>query len=170
MKARKLNLQYRNIDGFYDLIENLFKEKCLKLDDPFLPSCIFNCNETGINTNPVKTAKVFVNKHDKDAHLEAPTAGKTMFAVLFCVSASGKYLPPFVVYKGLNLYHSWTGDIPQGTQFACTPSGWMHNFAFESWFIKAFVHYVNELVKLVVLFYDGHGSHLTYKMIHTAIN
>ena len=36
--------------------------------------------------------------------MKAPNSGKTMFSVLFCVSATGVYLPPFTVYKSKNLY------------------------------------------------------------------
>ena len=68
-----------------------------------IPVESFNCDETGLTTNPVHD-KVYVRKGSKDAYMKAPNSGKTMFSVLFCVSATGVYLPPFTVYKSKNLY------------------------------------------------------------------
>ena len=66
------------------------------------PHRIFNCDETGFNTD-ARSTTVFVDKRAKDAYHISPTCGKTTFTVLFCVSAAGIYLPPFVVYKSQNI-------------------------------------------------------------------
>eukprot|EP00794_Sanderia_malayensis_P019805 gene19805-21745_t len=136
--------------------------------DEDLASRIYNCDETGLSTNAI-SKKVFISKKNRDAYLETPCAGKSMYTVFFCISAARRYLPPFVVYKSLNLYHSWTIGGPPGTLYGCTPSGWMQDVVFENWFLSPFVRHVAHSPKPVFLFFDGHGSHLTYKTVKAAM-
>ena len=86
------------------------------------------------------------------------------------MSASGKRLAPFVVYKGKNLYLSWTAGGPEGTTFSVSESGWMESRNFLSWFNKAFIPAVEKILQTgpVVLFFDGHHSHLSVNLLKTA--
>ena len=56
-------------------------------------------------------------KQRKDAYLMNWNGGKPMYSVLFCVSAVGRYLPPFVVYKRKYMYSIWTEPAPAGWLF-----------------------------------------------------
>ena len=86
---------------FYNMLEDIITGKNI------VPSSIYNLDETGLKTDP-RSKKVFVPRRSRDAYLVSAMGGKTMHSVMFCVSATGKYLPPFVVYKVLQLYESWT--------------------------------------------------------------
>ena len=97
------------------------------------------------------------------------TCGKAMYSVMFCISATGNCLPPFVVYKGLHLYNTWTSGGPPGCVYATTPIGWMQDNAFENWFKDFFIQSTQSNQKPVLLIYDGHGSHLTYNTVMLAI-
>lgn len=92
-----------------------------------------------------------------------------MFTVLYGISASGNYIPPFTIYKGAHLYESWTKGGPPGALYACTESGWMQDSVFESW-MDHFIKYTESLQKPVLLIYDGHGSHMTYGTVKKAID
>ena len=46
----------------------------------------------------------------------------------------------------------------------------MHNEAFENWFVCSFIPFVEDKEKAVFLFFDGHGSHLTYKTAGSAMD
>lgn len=78
-------------------------------------------------------------------------------------------MPPFIVYKGLHLYDSWTKNGPPGAWYAVTKSGWMEDTVFESWF-KQFVISVTHIEKPLLLIFDGHGSHLTFNTIKNAMD
>ena len=78
---------------------------------------IFNLDETGLNTDPTKK-KVLVRKDSSNAYMRTPTCGKASYSVLFCGSAAGDILPPFVVYKAKGtLFDSWTVGGPEGAQY-----------------------------------------------------
>ena len=137
-------------------------------DNNLTPDRIFNLDESGLATD-ARSVKVVVSKTDRDVYLRAATCGKTTYSVLFCASASGIFMPPFTVFKGLHLYESWTIGGPAGALYGVTKSGWMEEGVFEGWFVKVFFKQVKDLKKPVLLIYDGHGSHLTYNTVHQAM-
>lgn len=77
---------------------------------------------------------------------------------------------PFILYKGVHLYARWTRDGPAGTVYGVSQSGWMEGKNFVSWFKKLFAPAVSPLLTTgpVILFVDGHHSHLTIELIQEA--
>nr|XP_047137564.1 MFS-type transporter clz9-like [Hydra vulgaris] len=99
------------------------------------------------------------------------SSGKAVYSVLFCVSADGRYLPPFVVFKGEGyLYSKWIENGPPGCAFGATESGWMQDFLFENGFVEHFIPFVDQDEKPILLLYDGHCSHLIYGTIKAAMD
>ena len=47
---------------------------------------------------------------------------KQSVSVLHCGSATGKYLPPMVVYKAKYLYSNWSEGGPDGAAYEVTDS------------------------------------------------
>ncbi|KAF8789211.1 hypothetical protein HNY73_007169 [Argiope bruennichi] len=74
-----------------------------------------------------RNSPVFVQISSGTTYMKSATQGKTMFSVLFGISASGNYMPHFAIYKGAHLYESWTKGGPPGALYACTESGWMQD-------------------------------------------
>ena len=67
-----------------------------------------------------------------------------------------------VVYKGAHVYEDWTSGGLDQCKYARTRSGWMEDEVFQDWLKSTFVPFVSDKRKPVILFYDGHGSRLTY--------
>ena len=166
-KACSTNLLKDNLNKFYEVVRALYEGTGL-LDATNASERIYNLDETGCNTNPCRK-KLFFAKSACDVYMLAPNCRKTMYTVLFTGNAAGEYLPPMIVYKGKNMYESWTLGGPDGCKFANTYSSWMEDHVFENWFHGSFVPAVAEKEKPVVVFLDGHGSHLTYKTVVTAV-
>ena len=87
-----------------------------------------------------------------------------------CGSASGERLPPYILYKGKNLYTVWTEGGPAGVLYGVSDSGWMEGANFLDWFKKLFLPAVQHLSSGpgMVLLVDGHHSHLTMTLIELA--
>ena len=85
-------------------------------------------------------------------------------------AADGTRLPPYILYKGCNLFLRWIGGGPAGRLYGVSKSGWMEGDNFITWFKKLFLPAVDHLLLTgpVVLFLDGHHSHLSLELIHTA--
>ena len=75
----------------------------------------------------------------------------------------GERLNPYVVYKAETLDPSWTVGGPEGARYTVSSSGWMETAQFHEWFLKVFLSAVQDRLKTgpVLLFVDGHNSHLT---------
>lgn len=43
---------------------------------------------------------------------------------MFCGSADGAFLPPYVIYKGQHVYEGWCSGGLKGTIYANSQSGW----------------------------------------------
>ena len=84
--------------------------------------------------------------------------------------ASGEPLPPFILYKGKNMYRRWMEGGPAGALYRINESGWMDPANFLSWFLKHFLPAVSHLTKTgpVLLFFDGHYSHISLELIRAA--
>ncbi|CAF4487968.1 unnamed protein product, partial [Didymodactylos carnosus] len=71
------------------------------------PSQIFNCDESGF-ADKTDTSKVIVASPTKFPYKkQGATGGRSYNFVLFCVSASGVILPPYIIYKAIKLYSNW---------------------------------------------------------------
>ena len=132
--ARAKGMTPEVVNAFFDMFEKVVNENEMAL----LPECIWNCAETGLNTDP-RSQKVFVARGKKDVYLKSATAGKTNYSVLVCGSAAGDLMPPYTIFKGKHLYNSWTKGGPVGAGYGVSSSGWMETANFEAWFKTMFV-------------------------------
>ena len=130
---------------------------------------LWNCDETAFVTD-VASKKILARRREKAVHEIGGGSGREYITVLDCGSASGERLPPYLVYKGKNLWTSWTNDGPAGTLYSVSESGWMERSHFLDWFKKLFLPAVASQLKTgkTLLFMDGHASHINLELIKLA--
>ncbi|XP_065662787.1 uncharacterized protein LOC136085412 [Hydra vulgaris] len=139
-KARANDLSLKTLTDFFELYE-----KTLNNNNLFdRPHCIFNLDETGLRTDPT-AGKIFFRITSKTAYYIAPSCGKSMYTLLFCGSANGQCLPPFVVYKAIYLYDAWCQNGPENAMYG-------------------------DYEKPVLLLCDGHNSRITYSTVKKALD
>jgi hypothetical protein len=156
-----------NIAGFYTNVEELYKK--LELSKfPDMASRIWNCDETCFNTS-VGSQQVLAKRGSRWVPETGGGSGKESITVHICGSAAGEVLPPYIVYKGKHLYTSWTNHGPPGARYSTSPSGWMEKDNFQSWMQKLFIPRVKPYLESgpVVLFFNGHHSHLSVELVKT---
>ncbi len=132
------------------------------LDDP---TRSYNCDETLVLISPGKK-KVLATMGTKDVYLAHKSSAKSGVSVLAIISASGLILPPFVVYPYERIQPWMDKDkMPPGLQTFITKKGWMTVEAFCFWLLNQFILELkrNKTVFPVVLYLDGHRSHLNIK-------
>jgi hypothetical protein len=146
-----------------------FLEKLNILHAPDLASRLWNTDETGFCTSTA-SHRVLARRGAREVHETSGGSGRDYYTVLAAGAADGTRLPPFMLYKGSNLYLRWTKGGPAGAVYGMSNSGWMEQDNFLEWFKKLFVPAVTLLTKSgpVVLFVDGHYSHLTLELIQHA--
>ena len=152
------------MDKFISLVEKLLLDTKI-LYEPDLAERLWNCDECGLSTG-ITSKKILAKRGAKWVHDTAGGSDHTFITVNGCGSASGNRLPPFVLYKGKHLYTAWMKNGPEGTKFGVSDSGWMEE-NFHSWFSSMFIPKVIPLLSTgpVVLFLDGHHSHLSIELL-----
>ena len=130
---------------------------------------IWNCDQTGF-CSAQACQKVIAKKGDKNVQDTIGGSGREYFTVLAAGSASGLRLPPYFIYKGKNLWRRWMQGGPAGSLYSVSDSGWMESANFNQWFEKMFIPAVKHLTgnASVVLFFDGHHSHISLELIELA--
>ena len=156
------------VDAWFQRVKT-FLEGLNILDAPDLASRIWNTDETGFCTS-MASRRVLARRGSKEVHETSGGSGREYYTVLAAGAADGTRLPPFVLYKGVHLYARWTVGGPAGAVYGVSSSGWMDWNNFLEWFKKLFLPAVASLTRTgpVVLYVDGHHSHLTLEIIQYA--
>ena len=149
------------IDKYFDLLEETISKN--NLGDR--PSCIFNCDESGMPLN-FRPGKRIAKKGAKHV-LVYGTGVKTQITILACVNAAGYAIPPLVVFKRKNLVKPLMEGEVEGTMYGLSPSGWMDGEIFCDWLERHFLLYAPASRPLLLML-DGHSSHYMADVVRTA--
>src|SRR5579859_6730334 len=93
--------------------------------------------------------------------------------VIECVSATGRRIEPYVIFKGANLVSSWLPkELPPGWMFTTNAKGWTNNYHSLQW-----LHYfdaqtrlhLQSLDKYHLLLCDGHDSYISVDFVSYCI-
>lgn len=129
------------------------------------PTHIWNYDETNLSDNPGASKAIFRKGTKYPEQVRDHT--KTAVSLMFCCSAAGKMLPPYVVYKALNFYPAWAEGGPEGAIYTATKSGWFDHFCFEDWYFQVFLPAVRKLQGKKVLVGDNLSSHISSRVIES---
>ncbi|XP_022177641.1 uncharacterized protein LOC111038724 [Myzus persicae] len=124
---------------------------------------IFNYDETNFVDDPGKKL-VVVRRGTKHPEVIKDTS-KTSVSVMFCVSADGKMLPPYTVYKAKHIYPTWIEGGVEGAGYNRNDSGWFDMPIFEDWFVTCFLPACRNLDGPKVIIGDNLASHLSLEVI-----
>jgi hypothetical protein len=120
---------------------------------------IWNIDETGFNLAP-RLQKVLAKKGARQVHKTAAGNSNEHVSVCPTISAAGTYIPPLIIYKGVNVVEGLLSglSVPPGTVAAFTNTGYMHEDIF-----RMYIEHFNQSippVRPVLLMLDGHSSHI----------
>ncbi|GFN86680.1 tigger transposable element-derived protein 6-like protein [Plakobranchus ocellatus] len=125
------------------------------------PRCVFNADETGV---PLHSSGQVVLTDASNKHpYTIGSDNKRQISILGCASASGERLPPLVIFPGKRWTFRPEEDFP-GAVCKQTDNGWVNSEVFRSWLLETFVPHVQDLPRPVVLFCDGHTSHVSLEV------
>lgn len=159
--ARKRNVDPFVISQYFVMVE--------KITTNIPPERIYNVDETSFCLDPTRI-KV-VGEKGVAAHRITAGPGKENFSVLLGGNAVGDKLPPMIIFKGKNVWDSWTAKSSEefpGISYAASHNGWMETTIFQNYFRNVFLKVIPE-TRPVVLIYDGHSSHTSLKLVEDAL-
>lgn len=149
---------------FYDNLKKIIDELTAQ---GLTPSQIFNTDETGL-CFVTKSGRVVSLKGKKKVFVHKIGERGQNTTVVATVNATGSIsLPPTVIFRGKLLSSDVVlSDAPEGTVFATSPRSFIDGELFEEFFIR----FLNSIppARPVLLLLDGHGSHISLRVIRMA--
>lgn len=132
------------------------------------PKRVFNADETGFQLCP-STGRVLAAKGDKNVYSVELGNSKENVTVLFTFSADGKTCPPLIVFPYKRLPEKIATSVPPKWGIGRSDSGWMTADVFNQFITEIFDPYLTDsnIKRPVILFIDGHKSHITLQLSFT---
>ncbi|KAL8586989.1 hypothetical protein ACOMHN_062400 [Nucella lapillus] len=153
--AQRAAVTVDKITDWFKLAYDEIKAAGGVLDDP---SRIFNCDETGFQLGGGGFTQIIASKNERVYQVTSDT--HTQITVLACVSASGEVLDPLIIFPGKRFGYDPLEGFPEA-HFAKSDNGWIDGEIFATWLKTAFIPATNHLPRPVILFLDGHKTHVT---------
>jgi len=158
------NVSETNIKNWFDDIYQYLSDEKLAdiLNDP---SRIFNGDETGFSLCP-KTKSVLGPKGAKDIYEIAKGNEKENITAMFTFNAAGQMCNPMIIFKYQRIPQNIIDTIPANWGVGRSDTGWMKAEVFYEYIANIFYPFLveNSIQFPVILFVDGHKSHLTYQL------
>ena len=144
------------INRYFD---NLEKEL-----DGVLASNILNYDETNLCDDPGKQRCIFkrgIKYAERVMHWS-----KSSTSIMFCGSATGEMLPPYVIYKAEHLYSTWTEGGPPNARYNRSKNGWFDKATFTDWFLGVVLPFFKNKTGKKAIIGDNLSSHFTEDVLN----
>lgn len=131
----------------------------------------YNMDEKGFMKGTTGNSKVLVPVQDEKAWVIQP-GDRDWVSVIETIGMSGYSPPPFVIFAGKQIQHSWIpADIDPYTVIRISPAGWTDRAIALSW-LNHFNSYTQPRTKGThrLLILDGHTSHTSLDFIQFCEN
>lgn len=126
------------------------------------PTRILNGDETGFALCP-KSGKILAPKGWKNIYEVKKSGEKETLTVLMVFSANGGIIPPMIVYPYIRPPKVVIQNMPKKWFLGRSETGWMRSDIFCEYIANKVNVWIDEqnITRPVILFIDGHKSHLT---------
>jgi hypothetical protein len=145
------------IGDWFTLVKNTINKYGILSQD------IYNFDETGFQMGQI-SASMVVTATDRQGRPKQVKPTNTHWVTLIQgACADGSTIPPFIIFKGKELNHTWFHQgLPSTWRFTVSPNGWTSNQIGLQWIQHFEKHTRAKTVssrRLLIL--DNHGSHTT---------
>ena len=158
--GRVVGTEYSVIASYFDALSTLFSEAS------YLPNDIYNFDETGFSLGTSISTRVLTSSKKKTSRKRIP-GRQEWITVLEGISATGRALPPLLIYTGEYTNTGWIPAFtPPNWRFSSTTKGWTSDSIGYEWLTTVFEPETKPSTpRRRLLVTDGHSSHLTAKFI-----
>lgn len=152
-----------------EVIRPWFNYLCIPAVQAIPPEYRWNMDEAGLMEGLGSNGYIVGNSRRRAITAKKPDS-RTWITFVECISATGVYLPPVVIYKGKTVQQQWypkaLGSY-KDWHFATSEKGWTNDEIGLEWLVKKFLPLTTpsdpEQRRLLIL--DGHHSHTTHEFM-----
>lgn len=158
--GRMMGFNKPAVDNFF----RMYRE--VRLSNGFSPQKIYNADESGLSTVPNKQPKVISPKGTRRVAKVASAERGRNITVVCSMSATGVYVPPFLIFPRKRMKPELLDGLPPGAVGQSNESGWMNS----EMFVVYLQHFVNHVKpskgEPVLLLVDNHSSHISLQAVN----
>lgn len=160
--SRACGFNRPQVQIFFDNLKLVRERYNIVLDN------IYNVDETGIQTSSKRPPKVISVKGKKQVGAIASAERGQLVTAICCCSASGKFIPPCLIFPRKKRNPRYLQNTPPGTVDFVSDNGWVNSDIFLEW-LKFFVRSVRPTVEQkCLLIVDNHVSHRSLAVLDYA--
>lgn len=158
--ARAMGFNKPSVDKFFSILKEV-REK-----HNFCASNIYNADESGLSSVPNKLPKVISPKGTRRVSKVVSGERGRNVTIICCISATGIYLPPFLVFARKRMLSELVEKAPPGTVGQCSDNGWSNGQIFVQFLNHFKLHVKPSAESPVLLLVDNHKTHVTLEAIN----
>ena len=146
------------VKSFFDLYENEL------LANNLSPEQIFNVDETGFGEGQYcSRVKSVCERGVKHPYIRFAQT-REHISVVLCASASGRVIPPMIIFQKSFPHSSYASEGVPGSLYAVSESGHIDSSLYIDFITKLFIPNLPP-VRPVLLLQDNHSSHLSFDLV-----
>ncbi|KAJ8926264.1 hypothetical protein NQ314_021385 [Rhamnusium bicolor] len=113
-----------------------------------------------------KSGKILWSAKRNEDFYERVSSEKEQITVMATFSADGKVVPPMLIFPYKKMPKVIVESVPENWALGRSDSGWMNSEVFYEYIGNHLIPYLKSenIIRPVILFVDGHGSHLTQQV------
>ena len=156
----------KNIRDWFAEVSETLSEEGVSMDIFNEPDRIINMDESGFQLVP-KVKKSICKEGTSNLYYVTSNSNKEQYTALFGSTASGKLLPPMILYSGQRMTKELAKVMPKEWVLGMSEDGWMTSKTFYEYVTNCLYNWLVEKgIKFpVIIFIDGHRSHVSLPMV-----
>lgn len=160
--ARARGFNKTQVQLFFDNLKSVIERHKITLDN------IYNVDETGVQTSAKRPPKVISLAGKKQVGSISSAERGTLITSLFCCSATGKFIPPALVFPRKKKNPRYLNGTPPGTICLVSDNGWINIETFLEW-MQFFISSVRPTAEhKCLLIMDNHSAHRSIQVLDLA--
>ena len=160
--GRAIGFNAVQVSWFFDNLKEVYGKHT------YPPSRIYNMDETGVSTVPNKVPKVYAEKGKRAVSKVVSADRGQLVTAVCCISASGLYVPPALIFPRKRKKEELYREAPPGTLAMISDSGYMNTDLFVEWLEHFQVFVKSSQEDPVLLILDNHVSDCSLGAIDTS--
>lgn len=151
--ARAQGFNKARVEAFFQMLGRIYDEEQLT------PDRLYNMDETSLSTVQDGQKKIVGARGKRRIGAVVSNERGESTTCVVCMSASGSFVPPMLIYRRKRMKQELGSGAPPGTVLSAQEKGWMCSEGFCLW-LKHFISIVKPTKDCkVVLVLDGHVTH-----------
>ena len=151
---RALCEDFEVIQGWFRLVENV------KAKHGILDEDTYNFDESGFMMGKISSQLVVTGSEKPGKQKKLQPGDREWVTIVQGVAATGRVIPPFLIFAGKVLISSWFNTLPRNWIITVSPTGWINNNLALAWLKHFDAHTkASSAGAYRLLIIDGHESH-----------